>query len=92
MTLDAVDRELTEILKNIRESEERYEKEKEKAKLREHQVRANKPVQDVTTTISAQTPAHQSRTQTSGQQIRIGKPKGSTLTPTPYNTTTVQWE
>ena len=44
-TLDAVDRELTEILKNIRESEERYEKEKEEAKLREHQARANKPVQ-----------------------------------------------
>ena len=40
-TLDAVDRELTKILKNIRESEERYKKEKEKTKLREHQVRAN---------------------------------------------------
>ena len=44
-TLDAVNRELTEILKNIRESEEKYEKEKEEARLREQQARVNKPVQ-----------------------------------------------
>ena len=44
-TLDAADGELTQILKSIRESEERYEKEKEEARLREQQARANKPVQ-----------------------------------------------
>ena len=44
-TLDAVNRELTEILKSIRESEEKYEKEQEEAKLREQQARVNKPVQ-----------------------------------------------
>ena len=43
--LDAVDGELTQILKSIRESEEKYEKEKEEARLREQQARANKPVQ-----------------------------------------------
>ena len=44
-TIDAVDRELTEILTNIRESEAKYEKEKDEAKLREQQARANKTVQ-----------------------------------------------
>ena len=34
-TLDAVDGELTQILKSIRESKEKYEKEKEEARLRE---------------------------------------------------------
>ena len=44
-TLDAVDGKLTQILKSIRKSEEKYEKEKDKARLREQQARANKPVQ-----------------------------------------------
>ena len=44
-TLDAVDRELTEILTNIRESKEKYEKEQEEIKLREQQARTKKPVQ-----------------------------------------------
>ena len=45
MTLDAVNRELTEILKNIRESEQKYEKEKKEDRLREQETRADKPVQ-----------------------------------------------
>ena len=44
-TLEAVDIKLTEILKNIRESEEKHEKEKEESRQREQQARANKPVQ-----------------------------------------------
>ena len=44
-TLDAVEGELTQILKSIRESEEKYKKEKEEARLREQQARANKPAQ-----------------------------------------------
>ena len=44
-TLDAVDQELVQILKGLRESETKYEKEKEEARLRKQQARENKPVQ-----------------------------------------------
>ena len=90
-TLDAADRELTEILKNIRESEKKYE-EKEEARLREQQQEQANQCKDMSTTTLAQIPTHQSRTQTPGQAIRTAKPKVSTLTLTPYNITIIRPE
>ena len=37
--LDAVDTEITEMIKAVRESEENYEREQEEAKSRDHQLR-----------------------------------------------------
>ena len=44
-TLEVVDDKLVQILKGLRETETKYEKEKEEVRLREQQARANKPVQ-----------------------------------------------
>ena len=88
-TLDAVDDELMQILNIIRESERNYEKENEEARLREQQARSNRAAKGLSTTTSAQTPAHQSRTQTPQQATRTVRLKVSTSTPTLYSTTTL---
>ena len=90
-TLDAVNEELTQILKSIRESGEKYKKEKEEARLREQQARANKPVQRYEYNYlspKSSTPIRNKETQTPGQEVKVSKPKVSTLTLMPYSITT----
>ena len=88
-TLDAADRELTKILQNIRESEERYEKEKEEAKRREHQARSNKPVQRHDYNYLSPNSSTPIRNADIGTATQGWQTEGSTLTLTLYNTTTV---
>ena len=82
-TLDAVNIELTEILKNIRESEEKYERKRRKPDGENNKKEQTNQCKDKSTTTSAQTSAHQSRTQTPGQGIKIVIQKVSTSTLTP---------
>ena len=81
--LDAVDMEVMEMIKAVRESEENYEREQEEAKNRDQQLRLTRQTNRSDFNFLTMSKAHQSETVTQGQTSQP-----YTLTQTQYVTST----